>query len=343
MPIKQFRAPLVLLTLSALLLASAQREGFGQDKKKKKNEAPVQKIFSEEFVIPKLGVKVRDMRDIVHEDGPDYIREISPRVTAVLEKGAAYYAGITPGDEFQFVNRRSSFTSAELAEGIAKAHSRDFSITIIYKVFDFTRPYYSTSIDVYVLDNEPADGNWITTVPTHSVMKRGRLEGSDRAGAEAQSSYDRLLNESVASIVSAPCQLIDGFKYGAAGRPLDDIAEDLQTWRRRGAARSEDRQSTGAFLGDVWKATCENSKEGELPALERALWAMTFDPTLDACSYSEANDYRSVFQRPANLRYYSKTKYREHFFARFNAYVGKLAPAQKTCFYNLLKTAMAGK
>jgi hypothetical protein len=74
---------------------------------------------------------------------------------------------------------------------------------------------------------------------------------------------------------------------------------------------------------------------------ERALWAMTFDATLDACSYSEANDYRSVFSRPANLRYYSKAKYKEHFFERLNAYTAKAAPAQRACFYHLLKAAMA--
>lgn len=91
------------------------------------------------------------------EDSAQYTQAVAPRVTAVLEKGAAYYAGIAPGDEFQFVNRRSSFTSAELAEGVAGADSRDFTITIIYKVFDFSRPYYSARLDVRVLESEPAD------------------------------------------------------------------------------------------------------------------------------------------------------------------------------------------
>ncbi len=345
---------------AATNLNSTQRANQKADTKQKKKSDNSPRLANPELgpetVIAELGIKIRDMNySGVPEDeakrraewcsrpnaNANYCRpplSRIPVVTAVQENSSAYFAGMAPGDVIKAIYGTPTLSSelVRLVESRRNPLGGEIDLPVYYAVSNSPYPKETKFRLPY---NDTVSGRWVTEVPEHTQEARTSLPGLLEARVALRSTYEKLRKDSLASIRHKPCATNDESIRSIAGR-LDQLGSWGDVPGRFYTAGIWQEQ-----LQVAAKIVCENSSQGTLSNVEKAIVAILATESLDPCDYSPTTDYSYVFEEfydkmAYGAREFTRSAYSKTFSSRFDTYLRKATPGKKACFINLLKSSL---
>ena len=300
-----------------------------------------------EIELPLMGLRVRNTSLTLSPAGS--LRERQPPtlpiVTAVLEHGPAYEAGIVPGDIIYKIGRWPSLPVEGLRQTIAQYYraEADMDVWLYYrfagvgppKCLGFTPGLCSLEATVHL--RQFSSSRWIQTVPVHDGPNvspwggRRSLPGFADAQVEAKNSYHDLLKKDLEFLAGNGCQTTDA-----------DLQRMIAAVKNVSVSAGLGDQGDDYLLANTRASACSNARTGGLPLFEGALYAMTDARRLDPCRFDRNADYSSVLNNADYAQFQNRPSYDDGALRRFENYIGHRADqTQKACFLDLIQAEIS--
>lgn len=289
--------------------------------------------------LPLMGLRVRNTSFVLNRQPLTL-----PVVTAVLEHGPAYEAGIVPGDIIYKIGRWPSLAAEGVRQTIAQYYraEADMAVWVHYRYSGPGPPkclspvsnLCSLEATVHLRQFPPA--RWIQTVPVHDGPNespwagRRSIPGFAGSKVDAEKTYQDLREKDLQFLSRNGCQTTDA-----------DLQRMVAALKRASVSAGMSDQGDEYVFANTRASACNNSRTGGLPPFEGALYAITDARRLDPCRLDRNADYSAVLNDPAYAQFQNRPSYDSAALSRFQNYIRHAEPAQKACFLDLIQAEIS--